>query len=348
MSLKWLQSLKNERDKNRKGIVIGRDIKNACMKNVWRVCIVGMLMAPYSILFMGMAQALTNSSDDIGQVAQFHFDGNATDSSGYGNHGTIFGATFVQGISGQALSFDGMDDYVKTNANINILPLTMEAWVYPRSITGTGINNKYIIDNDAGNNAHAIGIDNNRFMIVYHDGVLLSSVELSSNTWYHVAAVWEQGSVKLYINGTINNNITFSPQGSLNGAISDTTIGEYRLRQPFPRVFDGLIDEVRIYDRALSADEIKEDYEKYIPTLTSIKVSPPTVLVVKGKTQTFIAEPKDQNGNHMNVSVIWSSDDESLGTIDQNGVFTAIAEGMTTIKATSGDVGGSANVTVIS
>ena len=189
LSLKRLQNLKNER--NKKGIV--SDLKNACRRSVWRVCTIGMLMASLSILFMGVAQALTNSGGGIEPVAQFHFEGNAEDSSGNGNNGTIIGATFVQGISGQALSFDGVNDYVKTNANINTLPLTIEAWVYPRSITGTGVNNKYIIDNDAGHNAHAIGIDDNRFMIVYHEGGLLSSVEHSTNTWYHVAGVWEQG-----------------------------------------------------------------------------------------------------------------------------------------------------------
>ncbi|VVB95772.1 3',5'-cyclic adenosine monophosphate phosphodiesterase CpdA [uncultured archaeon] len=303
-------------------------------------------MASLSILFMGVAQALTNSGGGIEPVAQFHFEGNAEDSSGNGNNGTIIGATFVQGISGQALSFDGVNDYVKTNANINTLPLTIEAWVYPRSITGTGVNNKYIIDNDAGHNAHAIGIDDNRFMIVYHDGGLLSSVELSTNTWYHVAGVWEQGSVKLYVNGTINNSAIFL-QGSLNGATSDTTIGEYRWGQPFPRIFDGLIDEVRIYNRALSADEIKADFEKYTPTLTSITVSPPTAYVVKGKTQTFVAEPEDQNGNHMNVPVTWSSSDTNIGTIDPGtGVFTAKAAGMTIVKATSGDISGSTSVIV--
>ncbi len=48
-----------------------------------------------------------------GLVAEYHFDGDANDSSGGGNHGTINGALFVTGVSEQALSFDGVDDYVE-------------------------------------------------------------------------------------------------------------------------------------------------------------------------------------------------------------------------------------------
>jgi len=46
-----------------------------------------------------------------GLVAEWHFDGNSQDSSGNGNHGTVYGAKYVDGIKGEALAFDGMDNY---------------------------------------------------------------------------------------------------------------------------------------------------------------------------------------------------------------------------------------------
>jgi len=66
-----------------------------------------------------------------GLVAEWHFDGNAQDTSGSGNNGTINGATFVQGISGQALSFDGVDDMVVVphSPSLSLDKYTVEAWV---------------------------------------------------------------------------------------------------------------------------------------------------------------------------------------------------------------------------
>ncbi|MCX9012990.1 MAG: PEGA domain-containing protein [Candidatus Methanoperedens sp.] len=77
-------------------------------------------------------------------------------------------------------------------------------------------------------------------------------------------------------------------------------------------------------------------------TLTTIIVSPSSASLVEGETQTFTAA--DQNGNPIDVT--WSSSDESMGIIDQNGVFTAKATGSITITATSGSISGQATATV--
>src|SRR5574341_919113 len=60
----------------------------------------------------GMPLSAKAQSGD-GLVAEWHFDGDAKDSSGNGNDGTIYGATFVEGIRGKALSFNGNGDYVE-------------------------------------------------------------------------------------------------------------------------------------------------------------------------------------------------------------------------------------------
>src|SRR5699024_5893021 len=74
-----------------------------------------------------------------GLVSHWRFDGNVLDSAGY-NDGTIHGdPQFVQGVSGQALSFDGVDDYVSLGANSFVTGQqnrTFSAWIKPESDTG--------------------------------------------------------------------------------------------------------------------------------------------------------------------------------------------------------------------
>jgi hypothetical protein len=80
--------------------------------------------------------------------------------------------------------------------------------------------------------------------------------------------------------------------------------------------------------------------------LSVIKVSPPFASVVADKNQTFTASATDQSGNPITISVSWSSSNNSVGTIDTAGVFTALAPGNATITARSGDTSGTAKVTV--
>ncbi len=84
------------------------------------------------------------------------------------------------------------------------------------------------------------------------------------------------------------------------------------------------------------------------PVLTNIKVKPSTGTLVVDDSLRFTATALDQNNNDMPVGeVIWTSSDTAVGTIDADGIFTALAEGSVTITATSGDVAGTATVTVI-
>ena len=81
--------------------------------------------------------------------------------------------------------------------------------------------------------------------------------------------------------------------------------------------------------------------------LTTIEVSPSTPTVNVNDTEQFTATAKDQNGNVMeNITIEWTSSNETVGTITDAGLFTAAAVGMTTVKAENGTVNGTANVTV--
>jgi hypothetical protein len=68
--------------------------------------------------------------------------------------------------------------------------------------------------------------------------------------------------------------------------------------------------------------------------------------LVQGNTQAFTASPKDQFGNPIAATIVWSSSNTSVGTVNASGVLTAVSAGTTTVTATSGSVKGTAAVTV--
>ncbi|MCZ7357299.1 MAG: PKD domain-containing protein [Candidatus Methanoperedens sp.] len=285
-----------------------------------------------------------------GLVAEYHFDGDAKDSSGNGNDGTIYGnATFVQGVSGQALRFDGVDDYVKKISANGVPqgrnPITISFWTKPPNQDTDGY---FVL---IGQIWDSNGMNDGQYAVYqYHSSPRLGFVVgitqlltpfpvLTANEWNYISATYDGTYRRLYLNGEeIAMDIPIIP----NIRVSNLYVGNADSSLQNNK-FKGVIDEVRIYNSALSADEVKAEYEKYGPsTITSITVSPSSATVVAGKTQTFTAT--DQNGNP--VSVIWSVSDESVGTTDAGGVFKALKAGTTTVKAASGGVVGSASVTV--
>ena len=82
------------------------------------------------------------------------------------------------------------------------------------------------------------------------------------------------------------------------------------------------------------------------PHVTSIAVAPLDVTLWLGATQQYAATVTDQHGNPMSADVVWSSSDESIATVDQSGLATAVSAGTATITATVGSVSGSSTLTV--
>ncbi|HEY9246263.1 MAG TPA: chitobiase/beta-hexosaminidase C-terminal domain-containing protein, partial [Candidatus Methanoperedens sp.] len=87
-------------------------------------------------------------------------------------------------------------------------------------------------------------------------------------------------------------------------------------------------------------------YTIYVPVLYSITISPSSVSLSPGSTQQFAVSSKDQYGNPYSSKVTWVSGNTTVGTVNTAGLFTALNPGITTIKATSGQIYGTATVTV--
>ena len=201
-------------------------------------------------------QTFTTSTPASGLIAFWKFDENtgttAVDSSGNGNNGTISGATWVTGKVGNALSYDGVNDYVN-GGNINIInAITIEAWVNPKVIKG---KNRIIARKSS---VYYFQINSNGRLEIYLYGTtnpgyhrMTSAIPL--NTWTHVAVTYDGSKVLLYQNGTSQS---FNDAGSLVSNSNPVRIGR---DTGTSRQFNGLIDEVRIYNRSLSASEILAD-----------------------------------------------------------------------------------------
>jgi len=186
----------------------------------------------------------------------------AIDLSGHGNNGTIYGAQCVQGRSGKALSFHG-DDYVDcgNDESLNITDeITIVAWERVEDL----INDcQMIVDKTRGVGDRAYGIrirTDNRiaFFITNESDVTITVGGLVPDLgeWYFVAGTYDGVSAKLYINGALFNEKPFS--GNIQICSNNVGIGA-RSGGLFP--FYGTVDEVRIYNRALSEEEIKWLYE---------------------------------------------------------------------------------------
>jgi hypothetical protein len=182
------------------------------------------------------------------------------DASGNGNTGTITAASWsTQGRAGNALSFNGTGSVVRvaSSASLNLTTgMTLSAWVRPAA-SQTGW--RTILQRQA--DAYFLTASSDQPGRPAGGGTLGGSVQYVSgptanplNTWTHVALTYDGSALRLYVNGTQ------AASRAAGGAIQTTTnplwVGG---NQPYGEYFNGLIDEVRVYNRALPQADIQTD-----------------------------------------------------------------------------------------
>jgi hypothetical protein len=216
--------------------------------------------------------AQTGSAPTNGLVAYYSFSTNATpvpDDSGNGYTGTLYGATWVtNGVTGGGYSFDGSNDYVKVSSTFGLgTIMTMSSWIYlsdssahgmfvnigqhgvggpPFSGFGVGVGGPY--PENAGNQLTAV-----------NNGTAWDTTGVNVGIgWHHICCVMTNATTFLsYIDGNLVNTYTGSTFVAPAGG--ESQIGGYQ-DTPTLRWFNGIIDEVRIYNRALSSNEVHELY----------------------------------------------------------------------------------------
>ena len=195
-----------------------------------------------------------------GLVSWWPGDGNANDIVG-GSNGTLqSGATFLPGIVGEAFSFDGVDDYVQVSHERSLMPttaLTLAAWIYATSKSvgpSQDIIDKHIHSGDFDNSGYILRYIHNQVRItLMNDGWngATDPQELPLNTWVHYAGTFDGTRLKLYRTGAL---VADRPATGVRANTRDVYIG--RGWAAFQRV----IDDVRLYSRAITPEEVKNLY----------------------------------------------------------------------------------------
>ena len=223
--------------------------------------------------------AYGNTTPSDGLVALYHLDEadglSAGDSSGNGHTGTLIGfpagpeSGWIEGLMNNALRFDGIDDYVSVPHHASLVPqaLTVMAWVYSESIHPSREN----IIVYKGSYSYYFAITNRTslfgdrgFGIGYYSGGWggVASGELPQiNQWYHVTGTIDGSGYEIFVDGEFANRTDNA--GSIPSGTGDLRIGRYS-DGAYAHWFDGLIDEVAIYNRILSPDEIREIHDAQV------------------------------------------------------------------------------------
>jgi hypothetical protein len=203
-----------------------------------------------------------------GLVAWWRADGDALDVIGGYNGTLVDGVTFATGQVGQAFNFDGTSNYVQVHGSYRVSgSRTIAAWIYPRPNTGLGLpiatgGSYYYGGSDSFGVAGANGTCTAGPYELYMDrgyACFQSGQIVVPETWNHVAITYDGSSIiTFFINGVAANSDL--------GILDDFDLGTFTIggnttggstTQPS---FNGLIDEVVLYNRALSSDEVAALY----------------------------------------------------------------------------------------
>ncbi len=202
----------------------------------------------------------------------------AADGSGSANAGTITGATrTTSGKYGSGLSFDGANDWV-TIAGSESLDLTtgmtLEAWVYPTAASGW---RTLLLKEAPTGLAYALYLQDGKPAVYVNLGAYdegkVATASIPLNAWSHVAATYDGSTLRLYVNGSSAGS------RSLPGALTVAPDHPLRLggNSAWGEYFQGRLDEIRVYNRALTQTEIQADKDAPFES-APVAPAPPTSL----------------------------------------------------------------------
>jgi gliding motility-associated-like protein len=233
------------------------------------------------------AQLPTNLKD--GLVGYYPFCGNANDESGNGVNGVVSGATLTAdrfGNTNSAYNFNGTNNYI-TIANVASNTFTstfsISVWIKPAAGYGSGSspngNQNQVVSKwgygGVNNAAYSLGVDQSGYAFTgVHNGSVSSSAystptTLAINNWHHLVSTLSGGILKLYVNNVLVKTIT----NSVNSQNSRYTLDIAREALGNYGYFKGVIDDIQIYNRALTACEVTQIY-----TSTSTGFTTPAIL----------------------------------------------------------------------
>ena len=198
----------------------------------------------------------------------------AADASGNGNTGTLTGSSHTWGAGkiGSAVNFNGTDDYIDLGS-------TSSAFNFPADISGsawikTSTSGRLILHYNGSSQliymsvgpTTAGGTANKFVVYLWANGgsntVFSSNQSVTDNLWHLVSFTRNTVTqkVRLYVDGVLDSESSYSAMGGINSSGGVNTVS-----YPSPYSFSGSLDEVRVYNRALSADEVAKLYQTTAP-----------------------------------------------------------------------------------
>jgi hypothetical protein len=269
-----------------------------------------------------------------GLVGWWPFNGNANDESGNGNNGTVNGATLITdrfGNANKAYSFDGIDDYIQIIYNLSLTSKvgTISTWIKSngninndqRLIYGQGQGRPCLVVNQA---------NNRKARLQWHQqlngspsgwAMVTSTSNIDNSQWINIVGVYDTSNLSIYINGILEatysssyNQWNCSQYNFHIGAFNATSIacgGSLGISQ----AFNGKIDDIGIWNRALTQDEITA---LYTGCVNNLSITPVNNNKTIGTNAMFTATVSDPN-----PSYIWQSDfGQGFQTLNSQGNYS--------------------------
>jgi Laminin G domain. len=285
-----------------------------------------------SLLVLGF-NGIGNASLTDGLVAYYPFNGNANDESGNGNNGTVNGATLTTdrfGNANNAYSFNGVNNEVRVlNPFGQNVPnsLSISVWIKTTSTKDAGaivtqvtacINNT---DDHFGIALYNLSDDKELKADIFNGTTAKTDRSLvADGFWHHIAVVGTDKSISLYVDGKIKFLASSTPVFTYDPAINLVIGGVSFYACSYNSYFEGSIDDVYIYNRALSDAEIQELYNgqscynegfaagvaacKANPTSCGINVNPGTAVTLTPDLKMHL--PNIQYNTILGIMSIWA------------------------------------------
>jgi len=290
-----------------------------------------------------------------GPVSHWKFDEGqgliAYDSAG-NNDGTIYRAEWTTGIIDGALDFDGVDDYVSVPDDSSLdftsgQSFSVATWfrIEAGDASGQPILQKYSNSNRSGYAlfGNSGSVSGRIAFVTWGTGEIfvLDEGEYNDGNWHYAVGVRNQysGIIQLYINGVevdTNNEPTRSLANSANLSIGTNWTGNSD--------YHGKIDDVRIYNRALSAEEIQQLYQGEFADLVGLEIVGPDEVAENFRAgYKAIAYYDNDSTKDVTNSALWAVEPDTYASINRNGILTTkdiVKDQSATILAsyTKGDV----------
>lgn len=234
-------------------------------------------------------------------------------------------------IASRHITIDGVDDAVKvSNANDLTGAFSIMVWARPTG-ANTALSDKTIVSKHNGTTGYRLVIQNdNKIRMEWNGNSLVSNTTLPNNEWHNIAAIYNSGTLSLYIDGVLDKS------GSITAPTATTSIftigAEYRSKSSTVNVFKGDIDELRFWNRAITLAELRFIMNQEINNSganTIGKIMPSTVTKndISALTWASLTAYYSMNtyiGTHINDDSV-NNNRGSLVTPDKTGVNTQTA-----------------------